>query len=203
MNGIHLKPVLGALLLGFLTVFPTPHLLAQSSPSSAPIKRLVELFNPRPPEDLISIKGFLEKLKTALADGADIDAADEYGNTPLVTAVYWGPTYTDIVAMLLLHGAYPNVFTAGVTPLHMAALHAIDDSSVTTIELLCAAGADPDAKSLMKIRGYPEGVTPAEIIRLRRRESSKVMTAMETCTSKNKVHIDSKTKASHPTVADQ
>ena len=88
-----------------------------------------------------------------LKEGADPNAPDENGDTPLHLAVSrCGRKFAvlDIVYALLEHGARPNAYNpAGATPLHLAAAKT-DDATVWT---LLEHYADPLARD-------PRGQTP-------------------------------------------
>jgi ankyrin repeat protein len=82
----------------------------------------------------------LVPIATLLLDqGADVNAADQFGNTSLHLAV----RYPDLVRLLLERGARVGARNAfGDTPLHRA----VGDKRV--VELLLAAGADAAARNL-------------------------------------------------------
>ncbi|WP_257265601.1 ankyrin repeat domain-containing protein [Endozoicomonas sp. ONNA2] len=81
--------------------------------------------------DLASVKAWLEQ-------GADIEARDEYGYTPLFLAVILGNT--EILNVLLAEGASVNVRNrSGQTPLHRAC-------SGEAVTRLLARGADIEAR---------------------------------------------------------
>jgi ankyrin repeat protein len=115
--------------------------------------------------------GRVEAVATALDDGADPDASDAHGNTPLACALPVGST--GVVAALLDHGADPDVTDrfgdtavadavrfchddvlsllldagadpdeAGIQPSPL--VQAVDDGRAGAVELLLAAGAEPD-----------------------------------------------------------
>ena len=98
--------------------------------------------------------GDLDQLRLAVETGADADARDGRGWTPLMQAANKG--YTPFVATLLEAGADPNIRAPdGATALFIAALHGHSQ----TIELLMKADADPT------IRG-PKNKTAGDIARL-------------------------------------
>ena len=83
-------------------------------------------------------KGNIEAVKQAIADGADVDAKDSDGWTPLHSAV--GRGRKDIFELLIAKGADVNAKDDnGWTPLHYTANKEI-------AELLIANGADVNAK---------------------------------------------------------
>jgi ankyrin repeat protein len=88
------------------------------------------------------------KIASLLKAGADPDAPNKHGETPLIEASR-SPKAT---VVLLAAGANPNAATAdGWTPLHEAAPHGTEAAAP-----LIAAGADPNAKNL-------RGETPLHI----------------------------------------
>lgn len=79
------------------------------------------------------------KIASLLKAGADPDAPNKHGETPLIEAAR-SPKAT---VVLLASGANPNAATAdGWTPLHEAAPHGPESAA-----LLIAAGANPNAKN--------------------------------------------------------
>jgi len=57
-----------------------------------------------------------------IARGADVNASDKDGHTPLYEAMNQVPWHKDVAALLLVHGADPNIGdNEGDTPLHEAA----------------------------------------------------------------------------------
>ena len=86
-------------------------------------------------------QGNLEAVKQHLADGADVNAKDKYGLTPLHHAAWQGRN--EIVELLIANGADVNAKDVdGGTPLHYAAWQGRNE----IVELLIAKGADVNAK---------------------------------------------------------
>lgn len=83
----------------------------------------------------------LIKVRNALADGADPNARDEDGRTPLFSGVLGGSI--GLVGLLLESGADVNARDAhGFTPLHFAAQEMLPEIA----RLLIAKGADVNAR---------------------------------------------------------
>ena len=89
--------------------------------------------------------------KTATADevenmvnaGADVNARDENGKTPLFYAALYNP-HPEVIALMVRHGADVNARNeAGDTPLHWAAEY---NPKPDVTEALVAAGADVNAR---------------------------------------------------------
>ena len=88
-------------------------------------------------------QGNLEAVKQHLADGADVNAKDKYGLTPLHHAAWQGRN--EIVELLIANGADVNAKDVdGGTPLHYAAWQGRNE----IVELLIANGADVNAKDV-------------------------------------------------------
>ena len=61
--------------------------------------------------------GDIEEVKKAIEAGSNVNAKDEFGSTPLESAVYDG--HKEIAAILIANGANPNAKDEdGATPLH-------------------------------------------------------------------------------------
>ncbi|KAJ3112978.1 hypothetical protein HDU96_003939 [Phlyctochytrium bullatum] len=85
------------------------------------------------------LTGMPEMVTKLKESGADIDALDELGNTPLHLAIQALP---DMVKAFLDHGANPNaVGRNGLTPLHLAAGSLNTETFWTTIDALLEKGA--------------------------------------------------------------
>jgi ankyrin repeat protein len=130
---------------------------AQASKDPGKPRRLIDLdaFATRVECDPEKLRLFMKKLDAALEEGADIDAADAYGNNPLLTATHWATWSAgdcganDIVAFLLARGANPNVTVPpanDATPIDMAANALWPNARL--VELLCAAGANPHGRMI-------------------------------------------------------
>ena len=85
--------------------------------------------------------GDLAEVERLLNAGADIEARDRWGNTPLHYACING--HTEVARMLLDHGADVGARDQwGDTPLHLAC----EWCAYNTIEILIERGADPGAQ---------------------------------------------------------
>ncbi|NPA12901.1 MAG: hypothetical protein GXO45_02815 [Aquificae bacterium] len=66
--------------------------------------------------------GDIDRVKLAIAKGADVNAQDENGGTALHWAVFY--EYEDIVKLLLMHGANPYIKDKnGITPIDVARIN--------------------------------------------------------------------------------
>ncbi len=83
----------------------------------------------------------LASVKRLLAEGADVNAQDQWGRTALRYACSTGRTTQEIVDALLAAGADPNIADhEGGTPLYSAA----NVKSAEVVQALLRAGADPN-----------------------------------------------------------
>ena len=93
-------------------------------------------------------KGDVRKVRELLDRGANVNARDEYGWTPLHLAAYRG--YAEVARLLLDRGANVDARDdVGDTPLHWAA----HDGHLDVVELLLEHGADVNARA-------KDGATP-------------------------------------------
>ena len=84
--------------------------------------------------------GHLECVKVLLEKGADVDAVNKYGRTPLHVAAFQG--HLESVKLLLAANANPNAADKyGITPLHATAFK----GHVEIVKMLLAAGANVNA----------------------------------------------------------
>ena len=97
--------------------------------------------------------GNIEAAKQAIDDGADVNAKDKRGRTPLLFAAIGG--HKEIAEILIAKGADVSPkspeYKAGITPLHEAAFHGHKE----IVELLINKGADVNAKNV-------DGKTPLD-----------------------------------------
>jgi cytohesin len=104
-------------------------------------------------------KGDIEAVKQHLAAGADVNAKDEEGLTPLHLAA--GRGHKKIVELLIAKDADVNAKLAveGETPLHLAAW----DGHKEIAELLIAKGADVNVRDKGSGRLVGHGRTPIDL----------------------------------------
>ncbi len=92
--------------------------------------------------------GELDPVRRLIATGADVNAANEIGYTPLMSAAR---SYrTAVVRLLLEQGANPNaVCSDGITALHAAVgeTPSLSEAQVECVRYLVEAGADVDART--------------------------------------------------------
>jgi ankyrin repeat protein len=122
---------------------------------------------------LAAMLGNIEAVKQHLADGADVDAKDEDGETSLHRAAKFG--HKEIAELLISNGADVNAKSEGYesTPLHHAAWAGYAHKEVT--ELLIAKGADVNAKNNIGITPLDAAITRShtEIADLLRKHGGK------------------------------
>jgi len=119
------------------------------APETKPVEPVAEAAKPEPPTTKapdISIHkaardGNIEAVKQHLAAGADVNAKDDWGKTPLYVAALGG--HKEIAELLIAKGADVNAkVDGGVTTLQLAASRGHKELA----ELLIAEGADINAK---------------------------------------------------------
>ncbi|MEN9447624.1 MAG: hypothetical protein RJA25_914 [Bacteroidota bacterium] len=96
---------------------------------------MLELYNAAQNRDL-------DLVKFLISEGANVNEANEFGDTPLSTACYCG--HTEIAKLLIMHEA--DIHAAddrGITVLH----NACSSGDIETIRLLLAKGAKVNAAS--------------------------------------------------------
>ena len=88
--------------------------------------------------------------------GANLEATDDLGYTPLHCAVSSGSV--QMVSLLVQSGVHVDATTnnGGFTPLHIAAR---EDNRANCVEVLLAAGADIDARSASGMRPFEMALT--------------------------------------------
>lgn len=92
-----------------------------------------------------------DEARKLIAAGADVNAKNEHGTTPLHCAA--SREHADVARLLLEAGAEVNAQAKyGWTPLHFAAMN----GRIETARVLIAAGADPSIRNNI-------GYTPADI----------------------------------------
>ena len=110
--------------------------------------------------------GDLRGAQRAIDDGADVNVQDEYGLTALMQASNYGKGYTEIVKLLLDHGADVNMTSNGDTALMFASTN--DHTEI--VRILLDHGADINVQdkygqtALMQASGEECGHT--EIVKL-------------------------------------
>jgi len=134
-----------------------------------------------------AIGGFKDIADLLIAHGADVNATDKNGHTPLYEAMNQVPWHKDLAALLLAHGADPNISdSAGETPLHEAAgwirsdkvefllgykvdVNAREKNGDTPLYVAISYGARDDFAQILlahgadpSIKGH-DGLTPREV----------------------------------------
>jgi len=103
-------------------------------------------------------KGDLADVKRHLKLGEDVNAKDNFGETPLFLAAFNG--HKDVAELMIAKGAAVNVKAKNnATPLHYAAMQ----GHAAVAELLIAKGADVNAKN-------QRGLTPLALAEIMGRE---------------------------------
>lgn len=126
--------------------------------------------NGRTPLHLAAVEGNAEAARFLLSQGAEVEARDRWGLTPLFVAIYEEPLILDrvpLVQLLIESGADIQARdAAGDTPLHMAALGETEIAA-----LLLEHGADANAVNdagetpLHKAVQYPEEAIVSLLLR--------------------------------------
>ena len=111
------------------------------------------------------LAGDVVKVKALIEEGADVNAKNENGWSPLHWAVML--EHKEIVELLIAHGADVNAKNKwGWTPLHMAALFCRTEIA----KFLLSHGADVNAKSTKEweklLSKFPAGSTPLDVAKL-------------------------------------
>lgn len=88
--------------------------------------------------------GDIDSAKNLLEQGANVDARDEFGSTPLIAANQSGHPLTksrrtEISDLLIAYGADVNAINCKS---ETALMHAVDTDNISTIQLLVQKGAD-------------------------------------------------------------
>ena len=132
------------------------------APETPPVEPVVEAAQPEPtktkaPPSWIKIHtaaqmGQIEAVKQHLAGGADVNAKDKYGGTPLHLSATFG--HKEIVELLITKGA--DVNAKGGESMMTPLLGAVAGGHNEIIELLIARDADVNAKSSF-------GMTPLDV----------------------------------------
>lgn len=90
--------------------------------------------------------GHVLKVHQLVSGGANVNAQDENGNTPLKYAS--AEPYPDVMRALISLGASPTLADdRGFTPIHCIAGHGFYDVAIEMATILLEAGADVNARS--------------------------------------------------------
>jgi ankyrin repeat protein len=84
----------------------------------------------------LAVEGFVEGVKFLVGRGADVNAVNEFGDSPLIDVAVLGET--DIAEVLLRHGANPNATSTRDNALHCA----VQSGNDRLVAMLLDAGAD-------------------------------------------------------------
>ena len=132
-HGSRIYVFISVLLLTFYLPIKNSHAQRNSQPGETYVKEMTA------DERLLygAEKREIQHIKSALQNGADIDARDKWGQTALHKAI----DDVEIVSLLITHGADVNAKNAafGMTALYYA--------DCTVAQLLIDAGADIDVRS--------------------------------------------------------
>jgi ankyrin repeat protein/beta-lactamase regulating signal transducer with metallopeptidase domain len=147
------------LLIAFLTV-PTALVLtaqAQEKTTAAPTAKdkaaaTAALFRAIPDNRTVR-RNTVERMRLAIIQGADLEAKNSKGYTPLHAAVRAYGNNFEVIRLLLEAGANPNARNRrGQIPLH----HIVVSRNLSRVKLLVSAGSDVNARD-------KRGMTPATI----------------------------------------
>jgi len=127
----------------------------------------------------------LHAAQLLLAHGADATSWNDFGRTPLHSAVLddsspaHGSDYVEDLRLLLEHGADPNAADANLkTPLHLVAGWHYRAASPATVALLLTAGADPNAIDSRLQTPLHRAVSPLPSYLLDRVPSAEIITLL-------------------------
>jgi uncharacterized protein len=86
----------------------------------------------------LAIENYTEAVRFLAQAGADVNAKDKFGDTPLISAALLG--HEEMVRILLQFGANPNAQSVAWDNVLHCAVHS---GSATIMDALLQAGADP------------------------------------------------------------
>lgn len=91
--------------------------------------------------------GDLAEVRRLLTLGAEVNATDAHGNTPLKYAS--AEPWPEVLRLLIAYGASTTIADEnGFTPMHCATGHGFYDEAIEMVETLLLAGADVNARSI-------------------------------------------------------
>ena len=122
-------------------------------------------------------RGDLDKVKSLLLEGADVNSKDHAGWRPIHEAMREGDNALNIIRLLVEHNANINALSdSGSTALHDAAAYMSEE----IIEYLIKSGADPAIENL-------DGKTPLHIAKMPQYARTKQILQLLTLTSCNAI----------------